>query len=42
MSETMMKEHAEVSSAAPSAAAAGAASDWWQQLDQRIYQCIKL
>jgi hypothetical protein len=42
MSETMMKEHAEMLSAAPSAPADSAASDWWQQLDQRIYHCIKL
>lgn len=49
MSETMMKEHAEGSSAAPAdgpesapVAAVQASNDWWHQLDKRIYQCIEL
>ena len=52
MSETMMKEHAEGSSVAPTAGSASGratavqtptdAAAWWQQHDQRVYQCIKI
>jgi hypothetical protein len=52
MSETMMEGHAEGSSVAPaSGSASGRATAvqtptdavaWWQQHDQRVYECIKL
>src|SRR5215813_14383059 len=52
MSETMTKKHAEGSSVAPAGGSASGratavqtatdAAAWWQQHDQRVYQCIKL
>ena len=52
MSETTMKGHAEGSSVAPAGGSAGGratavrsptdAVAWWQQHDERVYQCIKL
>src|SRR5215472_11275781 len=49
MSETMMKKHAEGSSVSPfgqrachSCQTPTDAAAWWQQHDQRVYQCIKL
>lgn len=52
MSETMMKRHAEGSSVAPASGSASGrvtavrtpvdAAAWWQQHDQRVYQCIKM
>ena len=52
MSETMMKGHAEGSSGASAGGSASGratavqtatdAAAWWQQHDQRVYQCIKL
>jgi hypothetical protein len=52
MTEARMSGHADAASVAPSAPAGSpanarvtavqASNDWWQQLDQRIYQCIKL
>ena len=52
MSETMMKEQPEGSSVAPAGGSASGratavqtstdAATWWQQHDERVYQCIKL
>src|SRR5215469_4448899 len=52
MSETMMKKHPEGSSVAPAGGSASGrattvqtptdADAWWQQHDQRVYDCIKI
>src|SRR5215469_11953226 len=52
MSETMMKKHPEGSSVAPAGGSASEratavqtptdAAAWWQQHDQRVYECIKI
>src|SRR5215469_4972122 len=52
MSETMMKKHPEGSSVAPAGGSASGratavqtptdAAAWWQQHDERVYQCIKV